>query len=183
MINKAEASAPISAARLVFTTYDELFGRVQFILKSIVVIIGITATLVGAVFRYQNQFEQNSIIPSIRIAQWMVLVLPFYASPVELQEITGPECYLYIGNVLRSVSLSLTVFIMFLVNSSYLALSDARYQKRYTLVPLVAAIAVLVGVVIASELPIVTGPGSATKISVIVITCVVCVAVVALIAW
>lgn len=55
-MNKAEASVPISAVRLVFTTYDELFGRVQFIFKSILVVSGITAALVGAVFQYQSQF-------------------------------------------------------------------------------------------------------------------------------
>ena len=84
MVNKAETSTPISAARFVFTTYDELFGRVQFILKSIFVVSGVTAALVSAVFQYQSQFLRSDVASSVKIAQLVTFVLPFYVGPVEL---------------------------------------------------------------------------------------------------
>lgn len=61
VIKKAESSAQISSVQLVLTTYNALFGNVQYVIKSVFIIIGPTIALVRMIFRYINKFERSKI--------------------------------------------------------------------------------------------------------------------------
>ena len=56
-MERASSSAQISNVSLVLTTHDELFGRVQFVVKCVFAISGITLFVVGAIFQYRNQTD------------------------------------------------------------------------------------------------------------------------------